>query len=105
MLWMKHLPSAEPFSIANSTGLSYVGAWAASLLIFPIIAEIIILIEKKRMPPKMAVLSSEKGRKRIFRSSWPLFAAVAALAVLTALTLLTRDSPGGVTDTTDFTLW
>lgn len=51
----------------------------------------------------MAPLPSEKGWKRIFRGSWPLFAAAAALAVLNALTLLTREKPWGVTAA--FTLW
>ncbi|WP_080875756.1 YeeE/YedE family protein [Oceanobacillus timonensis] len=101
--WMDDLPAAEPFSLATSTGLGYGGAWAVSLLIFAIIAGITIFIEKKRKPPKMAALPSEKGWKRIFRGSWPLFAAAAALAVLNALTLLTRDSPWGVTAA--FTLW
>lgn len=51
----------------------------------------------------MAPVPSETGWKRVFRGSWPLFAAAIALALLNALTLLTRGQPWGVTSA--FTLW
>lgn len=101
--WMVDMPSAEPFSLATSTGLGYGGAWAVSLLLFGLIAWITIRIEKKRKPPKMAPVPSEIGWKRIFRGSWPLFVAAIVLAVLNALTLLIRGTPWGVTSA--FTLW
>ncbi|WP_120194038.1 YeeE/YedE family protein [Sinobaca qinghaiensis] len=101
--WMEDMPSAEPFSLATSTGLGYSGAWLVSLGIFAAVAAITIIIEKKRRPPKMAAVPSEKGWRRIFRGSWPLFAAAVILAVLNALTLATRDAPWGVTSA--FTLW
>ncbi|MBM7837404.1 putative membrane protein YedE/YeeE [Alkalihalobacillus xiaoxiensis] len=101
--WMVDMPSAEPFSLATSTGLGYGGAWAVSMLLFGLIAYITIRIEKKRKPPKMAPVPSAIGWKRIFRGSWPLFAAAIVLAALNALTLLTRGTPWGVTSA--FTLW
>lgn len=82
---MVDMPSAEPFSLATSTGLGYGGAWAVSLLLFGLIAYITIRIEKKRKPPKMAPVPSAIGWKRIFRGSWPLFAAAIVLAALNAL--------------------
>ncbi|AIC93730.1 MULTISPECIES: YeeE/YedE family protein [Shouchella] len=101
--WMDEMPSAEPFSLATSTGLGYGGALLVSLLIFATIAWITIRIEKKKNPPKMAAVPSAVGWKRIFRGSWPLFTAAIVLAVLNALTLLTRGTPWGVTSA--FTLW
>ncbi|RQW21959.1 YeeE/YedE family protein [Bacillus sp. C1-1] len=101
--WMDEMPSAEPFSLATSTGLGYGGALLVSLLIFATIAWITIRIEKKKKPPKMAAVPSAVGWKRIFRGSWPLFTAAIVLAVLNALTLLTRGTPWGVTSA--FTLW
>lgn len=101
--WTVDMPSAEPFSLATSTGLGYSGAWLVSLGIFAAVAAITIIIEKKRRPPKMAAVPSEKRWRRIFRGSWPLFAAAVILAVLNALTLATRDTPWGVTSA--FTLW
>ncbi|GAF23203.1 LOW QUALITY PROTEIN: membrane protein [Bacillus sp. JCM 19047] len=101
--WMDDMPSAEPFSLATSTGLGYGGALLVSLLIFAGIAWITIRIEKKKNPPKMAAVPSAVGWKRVFRGSWPLFTAAIVLAVLNALTLLTRGTPWGVTSA--FTLW
>ncbi|EZH67632.1 membrane protein [Bacillaceae bacterium JMAK1] len=101
--WMEDMPAFEPFSLATSTGLGYGGAWMVSLIIFAVIALITVLIEKKKNPPKLADVPSERGWKRIFRGSWPLFAAAIVLAVLNAITLLVRETPWGVTYA--FTLW
>ena len=101
--WTEDLPAAEPVSLATSTGLGYGGAWIVSLLIFGAIAAVTIFIEKKRNSPKVAPLPSAEGWKRIFRGSWPLFAAAIALAVLNALTLMTRGQPWGITSA--FALW
>lgn len=101
--WTEDLPAFEPVSLATSTGLGYGGAWALSIALFGLITWITIIIEKKRKPPKMAPVPSTKGWKRIFRGSWPLFAAAIALAVLNALTLMTRGTPWGVTSA--FALW
>ncbi|MFD1174463.1 YeeE/YedE family protein [Oceanobacillus picturae] len=101
--WTEELPSFEPVSLATSTGLGYVGAWAVSILLFGVIAWITLVIERRRKAPKMAPLPSTSGWKRIFRGSWPLFAAAIVLAVLNALTLMTRGTPWGVTSA--FALW
>ncbi|MFB5663883.1 YeeE/YedE family protein [Alteribacillus sp. HJP-4] len=101
--WTEDLPAAEPISLATSTGLGYSGAWLVSVLIFGIIILLTLWIEKKKNPPKMAAVPSEKGLKRIIRGSWPLIAAAIILAVLNALTLMTRGTPWGVTSA--FTLW
>lgn len=101
--WTEELPAFEPISLATSTGLGYGGAWALSILLFGIITWATLAVERKKRPPKMAPKPSTKGWKRIFRGSWPLFAAAIALAVLNALTLMTRGTPWGVTSA--FALW
>ncbi|SDI55348.1 YeeE/YedE family protein [Natribacillus halophilus] len=101
--WMEDMPTAEPFSLATSTGLGYGGALVVSLAIFGGIAWLTKVIEKKKNPPTEAPKPTISGWKRIFRGAWPLFAAAIVLAVLNALTLLTSESPWGVTYA--FTLW
>ncbi|QQK80858.1 YeeE/YedE family protein [Salicibibacter cibi] len=101
--WMEDMPAAEPFSLATSTGLGYGGALLVSLAIFGGIAWLTKVIEKKKNPPKEAPKPSAIGWKRIFRGSWPLFAAAIVLAVLNAITLMTSESPWGVTYA--LTLW
>ena len=101
--WTEQMPSLAPVSLATSTGLGYGGAWLLSLAIFGAIAWITILIEKKKHPPRMAPLPTARGWKRLFRGSWPLFAAAIALAVLNALTLITRGQPWGIMSA--FALW
>jgi uncharacterized protein len=101
--WTEELPSFAPVSLATSTGLGYFGAWAVSIVLFAFIAWITLRVEKKKNPPKMAELPTTQGWKRIFRGSWPLFAAAIVLAVLNALTLMTRGNPWGITSA--FALW
>ncbi|MFD1037851.1 YeeE/YedE family protein [Virgibacillus byunsanensis] len=101
--WTEDMPAFEPISLATSTGLGYGGAWALSIALFGLISWITLVVERKKKSPKMAPLPSTKGWKRIFRGSWPLFAAAIALAVLNALTLMTRGAPWGVTSA--FALW
>ncbi|WP_227695543.1 YeeE/YedE family protein [Psychrobacter fulvigenes] len=101
--WTEEMPAYAPYSLATSTGLGYTGAWLVSLALFGLIAWVTLIIEKKRNAPKMAPVPSEAGWKRIFRGSWPLFAAAIILALLNALTLLTRGQPWGITSA--FTLW
>ncbi|HLS08121.1 YeeE/YedE family protein [Lentibacillus sp.] len=101
--WTEDLPSFEPVSLATSTGFGYGGAWVLSIALFGLIAWITLVVERKKRPPKMAPKPSAAGWRRIFRGSWPLFAAAIALAVLNALTLMTRGSPWGITSA--FALW
>lgn len=101
--WTEEMPAFEPVSLATSTGLGYGGAWLVSIALFGFIAWLTLVIEKKKKAPKMAPLPTEKGWKRIFRGSWPLFAAAIVLAVLNALTLMTRGTPWGITSA--FALW
>ncbi|WP_280768100.1 YeeE/YedE family protein [Salipaludibacillus daqingensis] len=101
--WTEDMPAAEPISLATSTGFGYGGAWALSVVLFGIIAWITLVVEKKKKAPKMGPVPSEKGWKRIFRGSWPLFVAAVVLAGLNALTLMTRGEPWGVTSA--FALW
>ena len=97
------MPSFAPFSLATSTGLGYSGAWIVSLALFALIAWVTLIVEKKTKAPKMAPVPTEKGWRRIFRGSWPLFAAAIVLAILNALTLITRGQPWGITSA--FALW
>src|SRR5690606_2443045 len=101
--WTEEMPAFEPISLATSTGLGYGGAWLVSIVIFGLVALISLVIEKKRRSPKMAPLPSASGWKRIFRGSWPLFAAAIVLAVLNAVTLMVRGTPWGITSA--FALW
>ncbi|WP_373895739.1 YeeE/YedE family protein [Virgibacillus natechei] len=101
--WTEDLPAFEPVSLATSTGLGYGGAWALSIALFGLIAWITLVVEKRKKSPKMAPVPSATGWRRIFRGSWPLFAAAIALAVLNALTLMTRGTPWGITSA--FALW
>lgn len=101
--WTEEMPAFEPISLATSTGLGYGGAWAVSIALFGLIAWVTVIIEKKKKAPKMAPLPTERGWKRIFRGSWPLFAAAIVLAVLNAVTLMTRGTPWGITSA--FALW
>lgn len=101
--WTNDLPSFGTISLATSTGLGYGGAWILSILLFGIITWITIVIERKKRPPRIAPLPTERGWKRIVRGSWPLFAAAIVLAVLNALTLMTRGTPWGITS--GFALW
>ena len=101
--WTEDMPSFAPFSLATSTGLGYSGAWVLSLVLFALIAWVTLVVEKKTKAPKMAPVPTESGWRRIFRGSWPLFAAAIVLAILNALTLLTRGQPWGITSA--FSLW
>ncbi|GAB3067982.1 YeeE/YedE family protein [Salinicoccus sesuvii] len=101
--WTEELPAFEPISLATSTGFGYGGAWLVSIILFGLIAWVTVLIEKKRKAPRIAPLPTTQGWKRVFRGSWPLFAAAIALAVLNALTLMTRGTPWGITSA--FALW
>ncbi|MGO2340934.1 MAG: YeeE/YedE family protein [Psychrobacter sp.] len=101
--WTEEMPSFEPFSLATSTGLGYSGAWMVSLALFGLIAWVTLVVEKRTKAPKMAPVPSATGWKRIFRGSWPLFAAAIILGLLNALTLITRGQPWGITSA--FALW
>ncbi|MBY7143146.1 YeeE/YedE family protein [Virgibacillus sp. NKC19-3] len=101
--WTEDLPAFKPVSLATSTGLGYGGAWVLSIVLFGLIAWFTLVVEKRKKSPKVASVPSATGWKRIFRGSWPLFAAAIALAVLNALTLMTRGTPWGITSA--FALW
>ena len=101
--WTEKMPAFAPVSLATSTGLGYGGAWLVSIVFFGLVAWIMLVIEKRKKAPKMAPVPTEKGWKRIFRGSWPLFAGAIILAVLNALTLMTRGEPWGITSA--FVLW
>ena len=101
--WTEEMPAFEPFSLATSTGLGYSGAWMVSLALFGLIAWVTLVVEKRTKAPKMAPVPSATGWKRIFRGSWPLFAAAIILGLLNALTLVTRGQPWGITSA--FALW
>ncbi|GEL08213.1 YeeE/YedE family protein [Salisediminibacterium halotolerans] len=95
--WTEEMPAAEPISLATTTGWGYGGAWAASIILFGLIAWITLVVERRRNAPRMADVPTESGIKRIFRGAWPLVIAAVVLAVLNALTLMTRGEPWGVT--------
>ncbi|GAB4074924.1 YeeE/YedE family protein [Barrientosiimonas marina] len=101
--WVNDMPSLPAFSLATSTNLGYFGAWLVQIALFAVIFWITMKVAKRKRPPKMKALPSEKGWKRILRGSWPLLTAAVILAVLNALVLIVRGSPWGITS--GFALW
>ncbi|WEG15434.1 YeeE/YedE family protein [Alkalihalophilus pseudofirmus] len=101
--WMNETPTLPAISLATDTGLGYGGAWLLQLVIFAGIIFLTYYIQRKKNPPKMALVPSAQGMKRIFRGSWPLLIAGVVLAVLNAVTLLVRGQPWGITSA--FALW
>ncbi|WP_218970914.1 YeeE/YedE family protein [Peribacillus kribbensis] len=99
----QNTPALPPISIAESTGLGYFGGWVVQMLAFALIYWISVKIAKKKNPPMMKPLPTTTGFKKIFRGSWPLFAAAIVLALLNALTLTVRGNPWGITSA--FALW
>ena len=97
------LPSLAPFSLAESTGLGYLGGWIIQILIFFGIYGVTVKIARKKNPPQMKPLATTSGFKKLWRGAWPLVTAGVVLAVLNALTLLVRGQPWGVTSA--FVLW
>lgn len=96
-------PSLEPFSLAESTGLGFFGAWIVQLALFGLIYFALVQYAKRRNPPMMKPLATTSGWKKVFRGSWPLFAAGIILAILNAAVLAVRGTPWGVTSA--FALW
>ncbi|WNB93833.1 YeeE/YedE family protein [Bacillus sp. NEB1478] len=101
--WMNDMPSLAPISLAETTGFGYFGGWLLQIAIFALIYWITIQIAKKKNPPMMKPLPTTTGLKKIFRGSWPLFAAAIVLALLNALVLTIRGNPWGITSA--FALW
>ncbi|MBM7702172.1 putative membrane protein YedE/YeeE [Bacillus iocasae] len=101
--WMNDMPSLPAISLAESTGLGYLGAWFVQMTIFGLIFLLTIYLQKKKNPPKMKQLPTVQGWKRIFRGSWPILVAAIVLAVLNAVTLMVRGQPWGITSA--FALW
>ncbi|GAA0611816.1 YeeE/YedE family protein [Virgibacillus siamensis] len=101
--WVNETPSFPAISLATSTDLGYVGAWVVQIILFGLIFGAAYYFDKKRTPPTIKPLPSEKGWTRILRGSWPLWIAAILLAVFNALTLLVRGTPWGVTSA--FALW
>ncbi|MBT2690134.1 YeeE/YedE family protein [Bacillus sp. ISL-47] len=101
--WMEETPALQPFSLAESTGLGYGGAWVVQMALFALIYWITLQIAKKKNAPMMKALPTTTGFKKILRGSWPLFAAAIVLALLNALTLTIKGSPWGITS--GFALW
>ncbi|MGJ9459113.1 YeeE/YedE family protein [Oceanobacillus sp. CF4.6] len=100
--WMG-TPSLPPISLAESTGLGFFGAWIVQLALFALIYGVTVKVAKRKNPPSMKPLPTTNGWKKIFRGSWPLFAAAIILAILNALTLTVRGQPWGITSA--FALW
>lgn len=97
------LPSLPSISLAESTGLGYIGGWIIQIAIFLGIYGITVKIANKKRPPKMAHLATTTGIKRVWRGAWPLLLAAVLLGLLNALTLTIRGNPWGITSA--FALW
>ncbi|UCZ54835.1 YeeE/YedE family protein [Bacillus shivajii] len=101
--WTETAPNLPGFSLAEHTGLGFFGAWILQLAIFGGIIFLTFYVAKKRRSPKMAVLPTASGWKKIIRGAWPLWAAAVILAVFNALTLMVSGSAWGITSA--FALW
>ncbi|WP_096188683.1 YeeE/YedE family protein [Evansella halocellulosilytica] len=101
--WTESAPNLPGISLAEDTGLGFLGAWILQLLIFGAVILLTFYVAKKRRSPKMAGLSTSVGWKRIIRGSWPIWIAAVILAVFNALTLMVRGEPWGITGA--FALW
>ncbi|MBU8905796.1 YeeE/YedE family protein [Desertibacillus haloalkaliphilus] len=101
--WVEETPSLPAISLAESTGLGYLGAWFVQIVAFIVIYWITVQIAKKKRPPMMKPLPTTTGLKKVLRGSWPLFAAAIILALLNALVLTIRGTPWGITSA--FALW
>ncbi len=101
--WTDGMPTFEPFSLAENTGVGFFGAWLIQLIFFGIVIWFTFYIKKKKNPPPQAPVPTESGWKRIVRGAWPLWGAALILAVLNAATLLSRGEPWGITSA--FALW
>ncbi|ADU32483.1 YeeE/YedE family protein [Evansella cellulosilytica] len=101
--WTVTAPNLPPISLAEDTSLGFIGAWILQLAIFGGIILLTIIVAKRRRSPKMAVLPTAAGWKKIIRGAWPLWVAAVILAVFNALTLMVSGAPWGVTGA--FALW
>lgn len=101
--WTESAPNLPGISLAEDTGLGFLGAWILQLLIFGAVILLTFYVAKKRRSPKMAGLPTSVGWKRIIRGSWPIWIAAVILAVFNALTLMVRGEPWGITGA--FALW
>ncbi|MBM7094597.1 YeeE/YedE family protein [Bacillus sp. H-16] len=101
--WTEDMPTLAPISLAEDTGLGYLGAWILQMIIFGGIIFLTYVVRKKRRPPSMAVLPTTSGWKRIIRGAWPIWVAAIVLALFNALTLMVRGQPWGITGA--FALW
>ncbi|MFD2924090.1 YeeE/YedE family protein [Halobacillus naozhouensis] len=103
IVFWRELPALPAISLAESTGLGYLGGWVLQLAVFAGIYAITVKIARKRNPPQMAPLKTTSGWKKIWRGAWPLLVAAVVLAVLNAITLSVRGNPWGITSA--FALW
>ncbi|WP_163529936.1 YeeE/YedE family protein [Halobacillus ihumii] len=103
IIFWRELPALPAISLAESTGLGYLGGWVLHLAVFAGIYAITVKIARKKTPPQMAPLKTTSGWKKIWRGAWPLLVAAVVLAVLNAITLSVRGNPWGITSA--FALW
>ncbi|PSL50601.1 sulfur transporter [Salsuginibacillus halophilus] len=97
------MPSFGSVSLAEDTGLGFLGAWALQAFIFAAVIVITLVYQKKKRPPEVTAIPTESGIRRLFRGSWPLWIAALLLALLNAVTLMVRGEPWGITSA--FALW
>lgn len=101
--WSSDALTVGSFSLAEDTGLGYAGALVVQLAVLGLIAWAATRWARRHQAPPAGRPPSERGWRRIFRGSWPLWVGAVLLAVLNALVLLTRGTPWGITSA--FVLW
>ncbi|WP_096434923.1 YeeE/YedE family protein [Alteribacter populi] len=101
--WTEDMPNLAGISLAEDTGLGYLGAWVLQMIIFGGVIILTLYVRKKRRPPSMQVLPTTQGWKRMIRGAWPIWVAAIVLALFNALTLMVRGQPWGITGA--FALW
>ncbi len=101
--WTSDAITLGSFSLAEDTGLGYVGGLIVQLVILGAIGIAATRWARRHDAPQAGRPPTAQGVWRVLRGSWPLWVGAVVLAGLNAAVLLTRGSPWGITSA--FVLW
>lgn len=102
-MWTSDAVTIGSFSLAEDTGLGYLGAMVLQLAVLGAIWFAVTRWARRHDAPPAGRPPTARGAWRVLRGSWPLWAGALLLAALNALVLITRGSPWGITSA--FVLW
>ncbi|AOM84288.1 YeeE/YedE family protein [Salisediminibacterium beveridgei] len=101
--WNTTLPAGPEVSLAEDTGLGYLGAWAVFIFFFLLISIGSYYYKKSTRPPKLTPMPRGTSWTRNILTNWPIWVGAIILAVLNALVLLVQGSPWKFTAA--FSIW